>query len=356
MRWLTYSCATLVLVIRLCAVSPLFADNADEEAIHAAAVAYVDAYNSKDAAGAASLFTAEARVETSSGEVAEGAEAILAAFEAEFAGNPEAQISLEMESLRFLTPEVAVEQGATEFYPDGEIMTSRSKYLVVHVKRDQVWKVVSARSLEAEVVSNYEYLRRLSWLVGEWVDEGDGTKVESKFYWDEERNFLLQDYVVRTGDEVVMQGSQRIGWDPQAKQLRSWIFDARGGFGEAEWSVVDDQWISQVRGVGSEGQNVSAKRTLIPNGDRVQVLMTDRLSDGTALPDVEFTMVRRPPEPDAEHSGMEESTGKAAPDPTPADQSTTTEVSPATSEPAPDTTINTTSDTPETNANGNPKP
>ena len=29
--------------------------------------------------------------------------------------------------------------------------------------------------------------------------------------------------------------TQRIGWDPAAKQIRSWEFDSEGGFGEGTW-------------------------------------------------------------------------------------------------------------------------
>ena len=84
-----------------------------------------------------------------------------------------------------MTPDVAIEQGATEFFPDGEMLTTRSKYLVAHLKKDGKWKMISARSMGEEVVSNYEFLRRLKFLVGEWVDEDPDSVVESKFYWDE---------------------------------------------------------------------------------------------------------------------------------------------------------------------------
>jgi len=271
--------------------------NPDEAAIQQAAVDFVDAYNAKDAAAITALFGPAARVETADGDVAEGAEQIKAGFEDAFKEEPDAQISLIMDSLIFLTPDVAVEQGATEFFPDGEMLTTRSKYLVAHLKKDGKWRMVSARSMGEEVVSNYEYLRRLNFLVGDWIDEDPDSTVESKIYWDDEKNFLLHDFSVRRGRDVVQKGTQRIGWDPQAKRIRGWVFDSQGGFGEAKWEEVDGSWVVRSTGVASTGESRMGTRTLTPAGDRIQVRISDRNDHGQSLPDIDFTMVRKPPAP-----------------------------------------------------------
>jgi hypothetical protein len=102
--------------------------------------------------------------------------------------------------------------------------------------------------------------------------------------------------VVREG-EVVLKGTQRFGWDPQTKQIRSWIFDSAGGFGEGVWTQVEDKWVCKARGVGADGSVSSDTRTLArPASDRVIWTATDRLSDGEELPDFAVTMVRKPPQ------------------------------------------------------------
>lgn len=273
------------------------APNPDEAAIHQAAVDFVDAYNARNADAIAALFGSAARVETVDGVVVEGAERIKAGFEQVFTEEPEALISLTMDSLIFLTPDVAIEQGATEFFPDGEMLTTRSKYLVAHLKKDGKWKMVSARSMGEEVVSNYEYLRRLNFFVGDWVDEDSDSTVDSKIHWDEGKNFLLHDFSVRRGRDVVQKGTQRIGWDPQAKRIRGWVFDSQGGFGETTWEEVDGSWVVKSSGVASTGESRSGTRTLTPDGDRIQVRLSDRIDQGQRLPDIDFTMVRKPPAP-----------------------------------------------------------
>jgi uncharacterized protein (TIGR02246 family) len=269
----------------------------DEAAIQQAAVDFVDAYNSKNAAAMAALFSPQARVENADGDVVEGSDRIKAGFEEVFKNEPEAQISLTMDSLTFLTKDVAIEQGSTEFFPDGEMLTSRSKYLVAHLKKDGQWKMVSARSMGEEIVSNYEYLRQLKFMVGEWIDEDPDSVVESKVYFDEAKNYLIHDFHVRRGKSVVQKGTQRIGWDPQAKRIRGWVFDSQGGFGETSWEEVDGSWVVKASGVASDGTSVSGTRTLTPDGDRIHVRISDRIAKGQRIPDVDFTMVRRPPAP-----------------------------------------------------------
>jgi uncharacterized protein (TIGR02246 family) len=269
----------------------------DEAAIHKAAIEFVDAYNAKDAAAIVALFSPKARVESSEGEVTEGSDQIKAGFEEVFKEEPKAMISLAMESLLFLTSDVAIEQGATGFFPDGELLTTRSKYLVVHLKKDGKWKMISARSMGEEIVSNYEFLRRIEFLVGEWVDEDAESTVDSKFHWDEGKNFLLHDFSVRRGKDVVQKGVQRIGWDPQAKRIRGWVFDSQGGFGETSWEEADGTWVVKASGVASTGESRSGTRTLTPDGDRVRVRLSDRIGQGQRLPDIDFIMVRKPPAP-----------------------------------------------------------
>jgi uncharacterized protein (TIGR02246 family) len=269
----------------------------DEAAIHQAAVDFVDAYNAKDAAAIAALFSPNARVETADGEVTEGADKIKSGFEEVFQQEPKAMISLAMSSLTFLTPDVAIEQGSTEFFPDGELLTTRSKYLVAHLKKDGKWKMISARSMGEEVVSNYEFLRRLEFLIGEWVDEDSDSSVDSSFRWDEDKNFMIQDFKVRRGNNILQKGTQRIGWDPQAKRIRGWVFDSQGGFGETSWDEADGSWVVKAQGVASTGESRTGTRTLTPEGDRIQVRLSDRIDQGQRLPDIDFTMVRKPPAP-----------------------------------------------------------
>lgn len=273
------------------------APSPDEKAIQDAAVKFIDAYNAKDAAAITALFDDGARLEEADGTVVSGGEAIKAAFTEAFESEPTAEIGLDMESLKLITPDIAIEEGTTEFYPDGETLTSRGRYLVVHQKKEGTWRMISARSIEKTVISNYEYLRQLEWLVGDWVDEGATEVIQTTFRWDEGRNFLLQEFQVVRGAELLLKGTQRIGWDPQKKQFRSWVFDSRGGFGESSWVESEGSWVVTTTGVGADGTNKSETRTLTPGQDRVEVAVSHRRLGGESQPDLAFTMARRPPSP-----------------------------------------------------------
>lgn len=89
--------------------------------------------------------------------------------------------------------------------------------------------------------------------------------------------------VVRDG-EVLLKGMQRIGWDPQAKHVRSWVFDTAGGFGEGLWTPVGDAWVCKLTSTTPEGDSASATRTLAQaTNDRIILQVTDRRPRFVAL-------------------------------------------------------------------------
>jgi uncharacterized protein (TIGR02246 family) len=310
-RWQTLRAAIRVAAciaasVLIVSLNAGYADDksAEQSAIEQAAKKFVEAYNGKNAEAIAGLFGPEARMEEADGTVVEGRDAIRAAYEAVFKQDPHSAISVSMDSLRFVQPDVAVEQGTTEFYPDGDQLTSRSQYLVVHLKDTEGWHMASVRTMDRQVLSNYEYLRPLEWLVGKWVDEGNGSVVKTTCRWSENRSYLLQDFEVHGATGLELKGSQRIGWDPQAKQIRTWIFDDSGAFGESTWKLSEGEWVVKVTGVGPNGESASATRRIEPVGEEhIVVTTTDRLLGDEALPDSTVTMVRQPLEPRTAQAG-----------------------------------------------------
>ena len=55
------------------------------------------------------------------------------------------------------------------------------------------------------------------------------------------------------GGEAAMQGEQRIGWDPAAKKIKSWVFHSDGGFAEGYWTRQDNRWIIRSSGTARDG-------------------------------------------------------------------------------------------------------
>jgi uncharacterized protein (TIGR02246 family) len=270
--------------------------SADEQQVRQGVVAFVEQFNAHKADALVELFRPDARMTLRDGTQFDGRDELKKSFEAAFAEQPKCAISVVVDSIRFLTPDVAVEEGTTTNFPDGETLTARSHYTVVHLKKDGRWLMQSVRVVEEESLSAYGELQPLEWLVGDWIDEGRTESVHTTFRWDDNKSFLLEEFRVVSQGQTVLKGSQRIGWDPQAKQIRSWTFDSAGGFGEATWTPVDDKWVVKLRAVTADGDSASATRTLTrAAADRVIWTATERMSGSEQLPDLAVTMVRKPP-------------------------------------------------------------
>jgi hypothetical protein len=104
---------------------------------------------------------------------------------------------------------------------------------------------------------------------------------------------------VKREGKAVMSISQRIGWDPLARQIRSWEFDTAGGFGEGRWSRAGDQWTIKHTGVQADGTASSATNIMTNESrDVVRWVSTDRVVGEETLPDHEAdVLVRVPPPP-----------------------------------------------------------
>jgi hypothetical protein len=89
--------------------------------------------------------------------------------------------------------------------------------------------LVSVREAAYVPPSNYENLRGLEWVIGEWVDETPGGELSPvSFAWSTDQNFIVSTRTVKTKDGTLNRGTQWIGWDPVNKQIRSWNFEADG--------------------------------------------------------------------------------------------------------------------------------
>jgi uncharacterized protein (TIGR02246 family) len=279
---------------------PAAARSDDETAIRANVAAFVKAYSARDAKAIAALFTTDGQIVDKDGDASEGREAIQKVFAGIFADSPQKRIEVTIESIRFVGSDLAIEEGSTkETAAPGEV-PEYDRYTVIHVKRDGKWQMAMARDEEGPPPSSHEQLRPLAWLVGEWVDDGGNVVVNSTCRWSEDGNFLLQEFNLQVSGKNAMRVSQRIGWDPQAKRIRSWVFDSEGGFGESVWTrdEDDDLWVIKATGVRPDGSNASSTNVLVPDGTDAYVWRSrDRIVGDEVVAPVEVKVVRKPPQP-----------------------------------------------------------
>ena len=212
-----------------------------------------------------------------------------------FAENKGVKIEVLNPSVRFVSPDVAIEEGTVRVAgPSGP--PSESTYLAVHVKKGGHWKLDTVRETDVpESTAASPSLEDLAWLVGDWVDESPDATAAATVAWTKNKSFLTYAFKASGAGMDDLEGTQVIGWDSVANTIRSWMFDSDGGFGEGTWSKKDNQWIVKFNQVLPDGRKASATNiyTLV-DGNTFLWKSIGRKLDGEFLPNVEgVKMVRK---------------------------------------------------------------
>ncbi len=271
---------------------------ADEEAIRAAGKAFAEAYNARDAKKLASLYTHEAvYLDPLTGEESVGRDAIEKDFAEAFADNQDIKLKVDPKTIEFVSPNVAISRGTAQVIrPDAEPV--ESEYTVVRVKRDGKWLIDRVSEIEKEkpAPSNYEHLKDLQWMIGSWHDDDPrpAVEIQTDCAWTKNKNFMTRSFAVAVGDQVNKAGMQILGWDPDSKQIHSWVFDSDGGFGEGTWTKKGDRWFIQTNATlpdGGKATSVNIMTQLDDNSFKWESV--NREIDGELLPNVDPVLVVR---------------------------------------------------------------
>jgi uncharacterized protein (TIGR02246 family) len=290
--------AVIAAVGWLAATTAQAQDDADTKLIHASDEKLVAAFNAGKSDEIAALFLPNGELVDEDGTIYQGRKEIEELLKKFFAKFPGAQLTIEVESIRIIGP-VAIEEGTRYTTTKEQGERSQVRYTAVRTKVGKEWPIVSIRDAnDDDPPTPNEQLQPLAWLVGEWINEGSDMAVKIKYRWDDEKNFLLGDFDIRRGGEVIMKSSHRIGWDPLAGKVRSWMFDSDGGYADATWTLVEDAWVMKSSAVTPEGETGSATVTIRPKDkDRFVMHGTERIIGDARADDFEITVVRPPPAP-----------------------------------------------------------
>ena len=271
----------------------------DEKAIGEVAETFKRAFNAGDARSVAALYTDDAELIDEYGERIEGRPMIQDFYSAIFGERKGATIEIKLASLRFLGPDVAKEEGQTRVKPSATDPATLRDYTVLFVKQGGKWLYSSVREEHPGGISHHERLKELEWMIGEWLDESSDSVIHATCRWSDDKNFLLRDFLIHVQGKPVMTVTQRIGWDPLTKQIKSWVFDSEGGYGDALWARNGNQWIIKSTGVLPDGRTATATNVLTRIGpNAARWASTERTVGGQVVPDHgETVMVRRPPQP-----------------------------------------------------------
>ena len=271
------------------------ADAQQASALMKNAQAFVEAFEKGDAKAVAAFWAEDGDYVDLTGRRLQGRPAIEDAFKDFFAENKGLKLRIDVNAVRFVTPDMAIEDGITSVIPQEGTPPNQARYTNVHVKKDGQWVLQSVRETPFTPPGNYEHLRGLEWAIGEWVDEGEGPEIDhATFEWSPDGNFLISTQDVTVKDALVSRATEWIGWDPATSQVRSWNFVADGSVGENTWSSEGDQWIIKTNAILPDGKKLAATNIITRNGpDAVTWQSKDRTPDGKPLPDVKEIKMKR---------------------------------------------------------------
>jgi uncharacterized protein (TIGR02246 family) len=283
------------------AIAPA-AKSADEIAVRQTGDTFVTAFNRADAKATSEHYTTDAEYIDDTGRLLQGRSAIEESLKSFFEANPDSKLVLNIESIRFVEPSVAIEDGTTTVTGSKDLPAHVSRYVVVHVKSSgNKWLVASVRETAVKPLRQHKTkLRQLDWMLGEWVHEGTDAVVVFKCEPIENGSFLLRNFTIKIAGVEAMSGSQRIGWDAQAGKFRAWIFDSDGGHSDGYWHRDGDSWVLKASGITADGQPASSTSIYsFVNQHTMTFQSVDHEVAGVELPDgPKVTIVRHPPRPE----------------------------------------------------------
>jgi len=309
------------LVALLMAGGVAHGQSPDEAAIRTATRLYQEALQRGDAKTLASLWTPDGDIVDDDGKISSGRETV-GRITAVTPNAPRQTFTLHDTSLRFLTTDVAIEDGTVEVTPVGGSTPLKGWFSATWLRHEGSWKLASLRESQITTGHGTPRLADLDWMVGDWTvvenhparepptDEQSGAAVTSqpieiKVRWNSTRTFLIRDMKIAGAAEAGQTGgdglpamhiTQRIGWDPLSRQIVSWSFGSDGSHGEATWTREDGTWIARTTAVQPDGTQANSLNIYTYNGtDRCSWRSLPTHVGGEHAPQVTMTMIRKPP-------------------------------------------------------------
>lgn len=274
--------------------------NSSEQDSHKSAIlkaidSYVNAFNSGDAKTLASHWNEDGEFTLPSGLTLSGQKEMVDTFSNYFEKSQGTKLELVDTEVSLFSPNVGIESGIARIIsPDGNV--SETEYQAVHIKTANGWKIDSLE--EQEVVeappSNYEKLKRLEWMIGLWVDQGDDVTVTTNCRWTPNQNFIIRSFRVVENESVSFEGTQVIGWDASKNTIRSWLFDSDGGFGVGMWAQDGNTWVVRTLNTLSDGRKASATNIYEQLDEQTMTFRSiGRQVDGELMPKIAPITVTR---------------------------------------------------------------
>lgn len=276
--------------------TPKLETEKDTAAIMEVVAGYAKAFNERNVDALMAYWTeGGVYVDRPTGEMVNGRAALTEEFKKVLKDEQAPTMKLTTESIEFVSPRVAMERGLA-LLVKGDKKVSETRYDVVYLKEGGKWLIdrVTEHELTQEE-SRYERLKGLEWMIGQWVDAGEGFSIDIDCQWTANRTYISRRYSVSSDDgALTSSGMQIIGWDPKQKKIRSWLFDSAGGFVAGVWTSSDNRWVVQSVATLADGSTGSFTSVFKPLEDGSYTWQkTNRVVEGQLLPNLDEVVVQR---------------------------------------------------------------
>ena len=190
-------------------------------------------------------------------------------------------VTVEGESIRFLSDDTAVQEGVFVVKRPNPAETTRSQFSALFVRSGGKWYFGLLRE-SPEATS----LQELAWLVGSWSYSSDRAETRMAVEWTEGKKYLLC-RTTRKQDDQTTTATQVLAVHPATGAIRSWTFESDGSLGEAVWSRKDKGWTARVTSFDADGDKVTATTILTPIDENTFTFQsTERTVDGEQAADI----------------------------------------------------------------------
>ena len=236
----------------------------EASAVRAAAKQYIEAVRRGDVEAMRRMWTTDGEYIDASGRVTKAQSLLQDTRDAPQGNITSTDATGPTSSLRFITPDVAIEDGTCDLGASRGGSAVNERFSVVWVKRDGHWLLDSVREAVSTNSASNDQLHPLEWLLGEWIGQSGDAVILVSSHWSEGGNYILRDFVFLSEGDDLLTGTQRIGWDPSTGKIKSWVFDSNGGSGEGYWRRDGQRWIVDSEEVMLDGKKASASTIFTP--------------------------------------------------------------------------------------------
>jgi len=167
------------------------------------------------------------------------------------------KVTMEYETPRFTSRDSAIQEGTMKVTSE-KTGSSSKRFSIMGIKEDGKWLLAFIKDWAGRT-RRPERSRLADRLVT--AKQGD-KEVKTKYEWFGNKGFIKAEFTIH-GKDRAFTAMQIIGEDPKTGDLRTWIFEADGGFGSGTVEREGNKWVFESETVLTDGSILTAKNILV---------------------------------------------------------------------------------------------